>query len=225
MPTTEKTSALAQLAARERAVEQAKAKVAELEAEKQKAQRAVERALAPLTDYHRAIGAGEREPDAEEEARLEEAVERAQAESRQRVVSNWRAESGDGLTVETVTPRIDGQLAGAREAVERREGELRAFLARRFDDLAAKLAEQAREARGRFEQAWEAVREAEAEWQEVAQRCRPLFQATRRTGSPLLPEGDMPLSPLRGLVYDLDAGWPLPMPRSLVPDEEKVEPS
>jgi hypothetical protein len=105
------------------------------------------------------------------------------------------------------------------------EGELRQFLNTRFDDLAAELAKQAREARERFEEAWRRVMEAETECEEVAQLCRPLFQATRRTGSPLLPEGGMPLSSLCRQPADRDAGCPLPMPLSLVPEEEKVEPA
>lgn len=210
MKATEKNPALTELAERERALESARQKVTELEAENRKAQRAVERAASALNDYFRALVQGDRREDPEEEARLQEAVTTAQAGTVTRVVQpHHMAEPGAVARLEVGNPRLEGMLAGAHELVEKREQELRAFKARRFDDLAAEIIAQAGRARDAMQEALDTLSVAGKEWRRVADLWRPLQTANMRMESPL-----------RELPSSVFERVPLPVPASMLPEGE-----
>jgi hypothetical protein len=107
-------------------------RVRELEAEQLGARRAVDRELAPLTAYFEGVAAGERQPDAAEEARLRDAVTRAQAD----VVLRPSTAHGRLLGMEPVNVRVEALLAGARRAAEQARADLARFAADEFDALA-----------------------------------------------------------------------------------------
>lgn len=203
--------ALTELAERERALESARQKVTELEAENRKAQRAVERAASALNDYFRALVQGDRREDPEEEARLQDAVTAAQAGTVTRVVEPHHMSEllGTVARLEVTNPKLEGMLAGARELVEKREQELRAFKARRFDDLTAEIIEQAGPARGAMQEALDALSVAGKEWRRVADLWRPLQTSNVRMESPL-----------RELPSSVFESVPLPVPASMLPEGE-----
>jgi len=60
-------------------VRDAEARVADLEGEQRRASRALDRAKAPLAAYWQQVGAGDRDPDGVEEARLIAAVRDTEA--------------------------------------------------------------------------------------------------------------------------------------------------
>lgn len=211
MPKTDKYPLLTQLRKYKRAIEQAREKVTELEAENRKAQRAVAAKAAELSSYYAQIGAGERKPDPTEEARLRDGVTEAQADTVVSFSQPWQDESGT-TTITTTNPKLEGMLAGARERVERLEGKLREFKAQRFDDLAAEISSQAGPARDAMNSALSTLAVAEEEWRRVSSLWKPLL-ATGRLGDA------MPDGPLDGL-RTMPGECPLPMPVALIPESE-----
>ncbi len=211
MKTTDKYPLLTQLRKYKRAIEHAREKVTELEAENRSAQRAVQSKAAALSDYYSSIGAGTRKPDAAEEARLRDGVTEAQADTVVSYSQPWQDESGK-TTISTSNPRIEGMLAGARERVERLEEKLRAFKAQRFDDLAAEITPQAKAAQEQMNSALTTLAVADEEWRRVSSLWKPLL-ATGRLGDA------MPDGPLDGL-RTMPGECPLPMPVSLIPESE-----
>ncbi len=111
-----------------------------LDVERRHSARAIDRAKGPLLDYYRELGAGEVEPDPETERELLAGV-RAAAEVTSTRPSVDR--TGNFIGLEQVDDRVEQQIIGARQALERRQEELRRFAVDRFDDLAAELAAEA----------------------------------------------------------------------------------
>lgn len=179
MPTaTKKQGALQRLDELKQQVQAAEARLHELEAQKREAERDVDRALAPLHEYYRQVGAGEREPDPAVEEELQAGLRAAESESTPRLVYNPRAESDAAAArVEMVNPRLEGMLEGARDALQRCEQEYQRFVAARFEDLVAELAAEAGAVMKRYRAAWDKALEADREWQAVRSRWKPLVDA------------------------------------------------
>ena len=114
-------------------VREAASRVAVLEVEQAKATRAHDRALGPLRDYHRAIGAGEIEPDPAREAELEAELERETRHVTRRPVLT----GGRVSEFVAVDERVEAQLDGARSALDRAETERDRFMSVHQADLIA----------------------------------------------------------------------------------------
>jgi hypothetical protein len=168
------TPVLDGLAEREQAVEEARQRVDELVAEGRASKRDLDRAIAPLQDYYRALEAGEREPDADVESRLREAVAKAQATTAPQAVFNPRGETDHGLRLEMVNPEIEGKLAGARHKLAESEQEYEHYLRAHFDDLAVELAALGTDLAERCAPVAAHARKAHREWQALRDRWRPL---------------------------------------------------
>jgi len=205
MSTAKKNNALAELDAKRDAIAAAEARVAQIEADKVKAERELDQATAALDAYYRAVGAGECEPDQAEERKLHKATGEAQAHMTTRLIDNPREGIGAGR-VEKGDSRFDGLLRGAREAVQARRDEYERFLSVRWNDLEVELAEHAADVQQRHKDLWTRALEAEREWKAARKRWDPLVRSGAFTWA------DFPESPL---TDGLDA---LPVPRQLVGD-------
>lgn len=212
MSTTKKNTALAELDQRQAAVTAAEQRVAELEAEKAKADREMEQAQAALDAYYRAVGAGEREADQAEERKLHKAATDARAQVTPRLIDNPRAGIGGGR-VEMGDGRFDSLLRGAREALQARRDEYGQFVRGRWDDLVAELTEHAAAVQKRHVALWERALDAEREWRAARKLWTPLVKTGAFTWA------DFPESPLKAGLGALavprqliDEGDPLPRP-------------
>lgn len=208
MSTATKKTALVDLEQRKAAVTSVEQRVAELEAQKAKADREAEQAQAALDAYYRAVGAGEREPDQAEERKLHKAADEARSGLAPKLIDNPRAGIGGGR-VEMSDTRFDGLLRGAREAVQARQNEYDQFVSQRWDDLVVELTEQATDVQKRHTALWEKALDAEREWRVARRRWEPLVKTGAFTW------GDFPESPLR------EQGA-LAVPRQLLDDSDRL---
>lgn len=190
----------------------ARERVEALEAEQLQAPRALDGAAAPLRDYYEAVGAGERKPDAELESELRDQAREAQDTLTLRPIQS----AGGVLGVDVVDERVEGELAGARRALEAAEFRVEHYLRRHLRGLAAELWPRTLAAREGFDAAWRELRSAEGEWIDTLRRWERLRPIAG------VPVEEIPANPLRGVGREIDAGVPLPMPPSLIPDD--VEP-
>lgn len=195
----------------EHAVRQAEQRVAELTAERGRASRSLDRAMGPLRDYHEAVGAGEREPDADQERELVAAVRAAgEAISFEPVHTEGRL-----ISLQPVDERVAAQLRGAERKLVERRGELEQFRRRTFAALAEELAPIAQAAQRSLQVAWDEADRASGVWTAVVRRWQPLLEAGG------LSVEDLPGHPFAGLNLEIDQGVPLPMPRSLWPEDRR----
>lgn len=202
---TQTTSALAQLEELRRKVPEAEQRVAALERERTIAARALDRAMGPLRDYWEQVGAGDRDPDPDVEARLTAELREARSTLTLRPGSNI----GGGLVLEAVDERTEAQLAGARRAVEERQADVERFMRDHRDELVAELAGEAAKVRERYEAARRELLDCEQARKALGREWLPLM---RLLG---IPSDDLPPSPL---ATDLDTQpVELPVPRSLAP--------
>ena len=209
------TTTWAELERRRGLVSEAKARVAELEAEQRKVARSLDRAKAPLADYLEQLEAGEREADAKLEAELTAAIREVEQAVTIRPALRGSERGGRQVAVEVLDDKLEARLAGARRRVEEAERAVEHFLRDRFDDLAAELVAEGRRARDRFQGAWDQVREADAEWSTLLRRWQPLLAVGGIAAE------DLPAHPLAGLGPAIDRGVPTPAPRSVMPEGER----
>lgn len=148
----------------------AEARVRELEAERAKVSRAHERALGPIRDYHRAIGAGEIEPDADVEARLEAELERATRSLSRRPVLT----GGEVTDWTTVDERVEAQAEGARDALEAARAERESFLHQHRGELIAERMPVALDAARELAERHEATRSAGGAYREATRELHRL---------------------------------------------------
>ena len=188
----------------------ARERLENLTARQRRAGRALDAAMGPLREYHEAIGAGEREPDAAEEARLRAEVDRVQATVTFRAVPSGEG----GTTLEAVDEALEAQVAGARRAVEERRADVQRFFHHQFDRLAGELTVDARAAAEAVAQAHAALRAAHRPYRDVRRRWRALLDGV---GLPF----DLPADPLRQLddLLPIDGAIPAPIPETFNRDE------
>lgn len=191
MATATPTRALDELAQHDESVETAQARIEELQAERRAVEQNADRALSALEAYYRDLGAGRTEQDPQREEELQQAVYETDGELTSRTVVN-HPESEEPYRVELVHPRLDGLLAGAREALTTAENERTTFTRRRFDDLVTELAAESGALTKRYEKAWNEVQRCDEEWRQQRQRWRPLVDAGA------FGWGDFPEPPLGG---------------------------
>lgn len=191
-------------------VRRARARVEALEVEQRKAARAIDRATAPLRAYYEAVSARERPPDRELENEL-----RATAREAQDTLTMKSTEPLAGApTMFVVDERVEAELAGARRGLERAEQDLDGFLRSNANGLAAELWPRTAAARDGFDARWREIRAAEGEWMDVLRRWERLRAIAG------VPVEEVPANPLRGVDRAIERGVPLPMPPSLMPEEQ-----
>jgi hypothetical protein len=141
-------------------VEAAKGRVRELEARRLSVQRSVERAKAPLRDYHEQLGAGEREPDPKLERKLLKAVTDAES----RVTTRPIFSQGQMQGIQVVDERLEAELAGASRALDEREAAVEEFARSRLAEIAAERLPRSRIVGERYRAAVEALIAADGAW-------------------------------------------------------------
>jgi len=208
-------TAWAELERRRGLVSEAKARVAELEAEQRKVARSLDQAKAPWLAYVEAVEAGEEEADPKREQALVAAVREVEQSVTVRPALRGSERGGRQVAVEVLDDKLEARLAGARRRVDEAERAVEHFLRDRFDDLAAELVADGRRARDRFQGAWDQVREADAEWSTLLRRWQPLLAVGG------IAVEDLPQHPLAGLGPAIDRGVPTPAPRSVMPEGER----
>lgn len=191
-------------------VRDAEARVADLEGEQRRASRALDRAKAPLAAYWQQVGAGDRDPDGVEEARLIAAVRDTEAVVTLRPTSDGR--------LEVLDDRVEAMLAGARQALDQLKADVEQLVVERIDDLAGGLTAEALTAHERLQAALEQAVTAREPYARVRQGWRELYALA---GMPCT----LPADPLRGLTDELPAdGLPVPIPTDLTnPTDESEE--
>lgn len=211
--------ALRELAQRQKAIDKANERVAELEAESRAEAGKAGRATADLDEYYRQLGAGECEPDAERERKLKRAVRGADDELTTKPVANPRAAAGDPMAeagepyrLETVNRRIDGMLEGARGVLQQAEQEYDQFVRSRFDDVATELGAEGAALVKRYRAAWARLQKAEGEWRRLRDRWNPLIERSGLTHA-------FPHSPLGG-----ESTMEPPVPKQLLNGERFERP-
>lgn len=210
------TTTWAELERRRGLVAEAKARVAELEAEQRKVARSLDRAKAPLADYLEQLEAGEREADPKLEAELTAAIREVEQGVTIRPSLRGSERGGRQVAVEVLDDKLEARLAGARRRVDEAERAVEHHLRSRFDDLASELVAEGRRARDRFQGAWDAVRLADAEWSTLLRRWQPLLAVGG------IEPADLPAHPLAGVGVEIDyRGVPTPAPRSVMPEGER----
>jgi hypothetical protein len=144
-------------------VRRAEARVRELELERAKVGRAHDRALAPLADYHRALGAGEAEPDPERESGLERELDAATRHlTRRPIVTNGRISDWAWSD-----PRLDARAEGATDARDAAERERDGYLDAHRADLVAEALPALEAAAGELADRYEAAAEAEGPYRDA----------------------------------------------------------
>lgn len=193
---------------------QARAVLAQREAERTAAGRRFKAAEDALDTYWEQVEAGDREADEAEEARLQATLAELQASLRPVVHGDGR--SGQP-TIHYIDARAEQVARGAARAVERAEQAVATFLRVERIGLAAELTGLATEARDAQEAALPALTAAVDADRQVRARWRRLLRAN---GQP----DTLPRSPLRGWDDDLIAtggSVPLPVPASLHDESAK----
>jgi len=147
-------------------VRAAEGRVRELELEQAKVRRVHDRALVPLRDYHRALGAGEIEPDPEREAELERELEAATRHVTRRPVVT----GGTVSDFVAVDERVEARLAGATEALEAARNRRDGFLHRSRAELAAEMLPVAERAAREIVDHHDAAADARAAYHEASRR-------------------------------------------------------
>jgi hypothetical protein len=188
-------------------VRQARRRLHELEVERTASARRLEAARAPLDAYYEAVGAGERQPDADEEARLVAALRDVSATVRLEVAGHPHTGSPALVAIDDRAERL---VTGAQRAVRAAEDAVLTFQRVERTGLAAELTARAEAARAAQEAAVPALAAAVADDQKVRAGWRRLLTANGQTDT-------VPRSPLRGWDDELAAaGGRIPL---AVPDE------
>ncbi|MEJ7656896.1 MAG: hypothetical protein WKF33_07690 [Thermoleophilaceae bacterium] len=147
------------------AVREAEAKLAEVELERRKASRSLDRVVAPVRAYHEAVAAGEREADAALERRLTAAV--TEVQSNGLVSAKPVLAHGKIIDLEVVDERIEAKIVGTQRLVQTRIEERNAFARDRAEELQAELLEKAQAAQEGLTGARAALEAAASEWSRV----------------------------------------------------------
>jgi len=206
---TQQRSAHQQLAATREEVTKVELRLDEVRREKQRAERAADKAEAALAAYFSELEGGSK-PDRRREKDLRLALQ----EARDSAGLQW-----------------DARARAAAERATEAEQAVREFIAGNVDALAAELVEEAVEARDALLVAVEALNLAEAAWNGVRRRWGPLMEHRNVATS------ELPSSPLAGAtgamaeaMAPLASGVPrhasrlLPIPASFLPPDERPEP-
>jgi len=182
-----------------------------LEGEQRASRRVPDRARQELAAYHEEVPAGEREPDADEERRLRDAVREGDERFEVRPVHA----QGRVVGFENVDPALEGALAGAKRARDKAAAEVRAFARQHLDDLAAERLRESEQVARRAHEALQAAEAAALAWQSESAEWSLLL---RDAGSEDLLD-ELPDSPFRGLPRPGTAP-PSPAPAALVEERE-----
>lgn len=209
-------------------VRDAEQRVQEVELERSKARRSVDRVKGPLLSYYQELGAGKREADAKLEQDLLAKVREAEGRVTMRPV--WRGGTAV-VGLEPVDELVEAKLAGAKEAQVEAEGAVANFISSHRHELVEELTPRAEAARDRLLEAIDALAAAEGAW-----------MAERRTWGAFIERwgvspAELPRSPIGGLLGEvgqalapLVGGEPrdprrlLPMPSSLAPGPGAPDP-
>lgn len=205
--------ASARLAELQAAVAEARDRLSSIEAERRRTNREIARAAAPLREYFEEVGAGERESDPELEARLAAEV----GEARSTAVLKFSRAATDPAQVsgaDWIDERVEAKLAGAMRALEEREADLTEYMTDN-GELVAEWVAAAAATREECELRWSEIRDALRRWQEIIGLWGPFLQPNG------IAPAELPPHPLTGIERDPARGIALPVPRSLLPAEER----
>lgn len=197
------------LAELEAAVEEARDRVRSIEVEQRQSNRKLKQASEPLHAYSREVGAGERDPDPELEAKL--TAELGQVRSTATLRVGRGTYKPTDVSAVWVDERLEAKLNGARRALEDRERELAEYL-RGNTELVSEWIAEAAEVRDACEARWGEVRAEFRAWQAMLGRWGPFLAANG------IDPSELPAHPLRGIERDPSRGIALPAPESLLPD-------
>lgn len=200
------------------AVRRADAAVAEAETHERTSRRAIDRAAAPLRDYHEQVGAQEREPDADHERQLLSELHAAQAAVTARPAYTSDRDTGVArmIGLDFADVRAEAALAGARRALEARRSELTTFVAEHLDELAAARVPQSQQAGSRMAVALESLDAADAQWREESRWWAQLGRLAGDRGQSL---GELAPNPANGVAVGRPAA---PLPAGLLASLQEV---
>jgi hypothetical protein len=175
-----------------------RARVAELEQAAQREGRELGQARSELTDHYRRRELGDDQAqDPGLEAELIERVRKAEGGLTLRPVIYPQDNGQVDVGLDAVNPRIEAQLAGARQLLAEREGELRAFVGEHVGDLAVERAPQARLVADRAQEALRVAAEAAAAYE--AERTWWALLLALTVGEGETAAIDVPGNPFEGL--------------------------
>lgn len=151
-----------------------KARVIELKSQLRRSKETPKQAVAALEAYYEELGQGA-EPDDDREAKLKAALYAADSDMATRTVPN-HDEAEVPYRIELVNRKVHAMLRGAERALAVAEDEYSMFVVGRFDDLAAAIADEARQVVDHYQEAWDSLTELDAEWRQVRSLWRPLIE-------------------------------------------------
>jgi hypothetical protein len=194
-------------------------RVAELEHAAQSAARELGAAREALADFYRWRERGrDAEPGTEQELiervrelegglTLQPVVKPGQSASQVQGEDLQPAASEVEFTV--VDPRTKAMLEGARELLDEREAELRAFVVDNLAELAVERAPQAARVAANAERELHVAQSVIAEYEAERAWWAAVLRVTIPEGQPL-PEVDVPANPFEGLVQGVKVKPPMP---------------
>lgn len=209
MSATETKTKWEELAELDAELELADKRVEAIRVEEREVSRRVDKALAPIREYHERVGAGEVEFDAEHAAKLEAELSKVREGLTFSIQGMAR---GDGKQLVATDPRIEAQLAGALRTQEAARTARDRFLSANVQALGRELMPSTEAARDELAAAWSSLRDGERAWLSALQKWARLIEPIGLT------RADLPPHPLHGLTVNLDAGVPLPMPAAVSPE-------
>jgi chromosome segregation ATPase len=210
---TKTESALEALEEREREIEAAETRLAELETKRKQVQRSLDDAVKPLRAYYREVESGHRMPDRKQEAKLRQDLTDAQARIAPMASFNPRAAMGSDQ-VKLVDPELEGQIDGARERVRAAVTDYNRFRSAHFDDLVVELGTLGTEFAQRYELVIKHSRRAAKEWKALKRRWEPILEVSdfERSDFPPSPFESVHSEPL--MPRKLRRGEPVEGPRT-----------
>jgi hypothetical protein len=198
------------------AVVDAKARVEELDEARKHGARRVEQARALLMEHYQREGRGEPDVTPEQEAELVAALREAEGGLTIRTVEVAKRGEPEMVLVPVDEP-AEARYAGAKEALELREADLREFVSVNLAGIEGELTPLAVSVRAQVGGILDEARHVAAAWERFrAQQVEYLTLAGR---SDLADE--VPDNPLR-FVQDAPRNAPLPIPKSLTEDDAKA---
>lgn len=180
------------------AAHRASLRVRQLEAAARSSGRALAAALEPLRAYEEAVGAGERDPDEDEERRLLDAVRQAEGAVTMRPVRS----DGRVVSLEPVDERAEARLRGARRALEAAEADVSSFAAGALDRLVEERLEQSRAVGREYVEAAARLRAADDAWGAERAYFATIARLAGREGE--LPTAPRPLTLVPGEFIELE---------------------
>jgi uncharacterized protein YPO0396 len=198
------------------AVRDAEEKLSEVELERSKVARSLDRLIAPVRAYHEAVAAGEREADAALERRLTAAVTEVQESGL--IQAKPLLAHGRTIGLEVVDERVEAKIAGTRRRVQTKINERNAFVRDRAEELQAELLERAHAAEEGLTGARAALEAAAGEWSRVRGEFDRLIPQWG------LSPAELPPNPLAGATQEVERAF-APMAGGVPRDPRRFVPA